>query len=61
VSISPDHDTGSTESDGEYDWGHDHDVDMRWEDHVDTPDCIDFDGDVDMERDCDNEEEEDEE
>ena len=59
MSIALDDDTDSTKSDGEYDWEHDSDADMRMEDDVDAPDSVDLDGNVDMERDGDDEEEED--
>jgi len=61
LAISPNDDTGSTTSDGEYDSELDPNVDMPMEDDVDTPDSIDLDWVVDMERQVDNEEEEDEE
>ena len=61
MSMSSDDYANSTESDGEYDSEHDHDVHMRMEDDVDAPDGVNLDGDVDMEWDGDDEEEEDEE
>jgi len=61
MSVSSDDDTNSTEeSDGKYDPELDCVVDMRMEDDAETPDRVDFDGDVDMERDGENDEEEDE-
>jgi hypothetical protein len=56
VSISSDDNTHSTESDGKYDSVLD--VDLSMENHVDSPDSVDIDGDVDMERDGEDEENE---
>jgi len=48
MSISPDDDTDSAESHGEYNSEQDSDVDMSMKDEVDAPDGVDLDGDVDM-------------
>ncbi|KAF8539101.1 hypothetical protein BDD12DRAFT_883297 [Trichophaea hybrida] len=56
-----DHNTDSTEEDGEYYSEHDSDVNMHMEDDVDAPDGVDLDGDVDMERNGDDKQDEEEE
>jgi len=48
VAISSDDDTDSTKSDGDYDSGHDPDVNMHVEEEVDTPDSTDLDCNVDI-------------
>jgi len=48
MSISPDDDTESAESDGEYNSEQDGDLDMSMKDEVDAPDGVDLDGNVDM-------------
>jgi len=58
VAISSDHDPESTEeSDGEYEFKHDANVDRCMEDNVDALYSVDFDGDVDMAWDGNNKEE----
>jgi len=60
MSIFPDDDTDSTESDNKYDSEHDPDVDMLMEDDVNEPDGVDLNGDADTRRDSGDEEVEDE-